>query len=172
MSLASDIAVLRRVDLFSPMTDEQLRLLAFSGERVAIAAGDVLFEAGGQSEGTYVVVAGALRLEAADLRGPILVGEGTLLTPASLVTQIRYAFTATADRDTELFLVRLPMFARMLGEFPEIALHLHAAISADLAAFVREAAEVRARLDAVEDLDARAAPEPADPPLEPITPRR
>lgn len=163
MSLASDIAVLRRVDLFSPMTDEQLRLLAFSGERAAIAAGDVLFEEGGLSDGTYVVVAGALRLEAADLRGPILVREGALLTPASLVTPIRYAFTATAERDTELFLVRRPMFARMLDEFPEIALHLHAAISADLAAFAREAADVRAQLESVDDLDARAASEPAEP---------
>lgn len=149
MSLADDIDVLRRVPLFADLTDEQLRLLAFSGERATVAAGETVTSAGAPSEGGLVVLSGRLALSpGAGFPGrPESLGPGGLVNAPALITACVHPFTATSEAESVLLVIRRPVFLRLLGEFPIVAARLHADLSRRLARFAGEAARLGAALD-------------------------
>jgi hypothetical protein len=62
MSLERDISLLARIPLFSELSTEQLRLLAFSAVRLNLSPGQVLFREGTLAGSGYVVVYGAIEL--------------------------------------------------------------------------------------------------------------
>jgi len=149
MSLADDIGVLRRVPLFTDLTDEQLRLLAFSGERVAVAAGETATAAGDPATGAAVVLSGRLALTpGAGFPGrPQHAGPAALINAPGLVAAGVEPFTVVGEEASELLVIRRPVFLRLLGEFPTVAARLHADLARRLADFAGEAARLGAALD-------------------------
>ena len=134
MSLASDIAVLRRVPFFESFGDEHLRLLAFGGENIKHKADNVLFRIGEPTEGGLVILSGQVSLA---LHGqPSEDGErykvGSLIGQRALLTPTKRRHTATAVSQTEVMLIRRSLFMRMLSEYPDLAARLHAQLSAEL----------------------------------------
>jgi hypothetical protein len=59
MSLDRDIAMLSRIPLFTELTTEQLRLLAFSAVRLELSPGQVLFRENAVAQSGYVVASAA-----------------------------------------------------------------------------------------------------------------
>jgi CRP-like cAMP-binding protein len=149
MSLASDLALLRRAAPFVDLSDEQLRLVAFSGERLALSAGEALLAPSETPPGAYVVLSGALDVTAAGCRQPQSAGPGAIVAMLSLFAETDLGVGAQARRASEVMLVRRTVFRRLLEEYPEAAAALHARLSQELVRLSDEVSGVRESLDAV-----------------------
>ncbi|MEM6711576.1 MAG: Crp/Fnr family transcriptional regulator [Pseudomonadota bacterium] len=143
MSLASDIAVLRRVPFFEPLDEEQLRLLAFGGENLHFKTGEVLFQAGETSIGGLVIVSGDVILTQQSRAGhEERMTVATLLGQRALITETARRHTATAAGPVEVLLVRRSLFMRMLSEFPAAAATLRNDIANELRSLTDQASTV------------------------------
>ena len=147
MSLASDLVLLRRAAPFANLTDEQLRLVAFSGERVMLAAGETLLDAAEPPPGAYVVLAGGLDVRAAGCRQPQAAGPGAIVALLSLFAEADLGLAAAARTASEVLLIRRSVFRRLLEEYPEAAVALHGRLSAELVDLGDRVAGVRRDLD-------------------------
>lgn len=143
MSLASDMALLRRVPFFERFGDEQLRLLAFGGENQRFQSNDVLFRVGDQTDGGLVILSGEIILsngrtdnQGERFRAATLLGQRALLAP----TTRRH--NAVALSSVEVLLIRRSVFVRMLAEFPDLAAQIYADMSDELRSLTGKAAAV------------------------------
>ena len=153
MALADDIAVLSNAALFNLMEHDALRLIAFAGEGVALDPGDLLFRRGERSDGGYVVMRGALALDARDDGSPgaLVAGPGWLLGRSALFTRGARPATAVAREASALLRISPALMRRVLEEFPAAARALHREVSSDLAALSQGLETVRRRLEAIDE---------------------
>jgi CRP-like cAMP-binding protein len=153
MALADDIAVLSNAALFNLMEHDALRLIAFAGEGVALAPGDILFRRGERSDGGYVVMRGALALDARDDGSPgaLVAGPGWLLGRSALFTRGARPATAVAREASALLRISPALMRRVLEEFPAAARALHREVSSDLTALSQGLETVRRRLEAIDE---------------------
>ena len=68
-AMSDNVAALRKTALFADLADAELRALAERAVARRLARGEVLFVAGEEARGLYVVVAGALRAFRENLDG-------------------------------------------------------------------------------------------------------
>jgi CRP-like cAMP-binding protein len=136
MSLESDIDILSGVALFSDLTRDQLRLLAFGAEHRSLREGEFLYRAEARADAGFVIVSGQVELVVEGKRGRRVLAEagpGTLLGELALITETRRGANAVTASPCDVIRIARPLFRRMLQEFPEIAAGLRARIAADLA---------------------------------------
>ncbi|MFK7791068.1 MAG: cyclic nucleotide-binding domain-containing protein [Devosiaceae bacterium] len=145
MSLASDMAVLRRVPFFERFGDDHLRLLAFGGENMRFKANDTLFSSGDATEGGLVILSGQVLLTTARQKDDDD-GErfkvGTLLGQRALLAETKRRHTATAVTGVEVMSIRRALFKRMLSEYPDLATQLYASMSSELLSLTAQASVV------------------------------
>lgn len=140
MALDDDIRTLSGVGLFSELTDEQLRLLAFGAEEVRFSAGRVIFAEGAAAECAYVVASGRVVLyrdgggEAVALSR---LGEGAIVGELALIAPGRRLTYAAAETDVVAIRLSRSLFRRILEEYPEVAARLHARMLRDLEDFLK-----------------------------------
>lgn len=149
MSLDRDISLLSRVPLFSELSTEQLRLLAFSAVRLELSAGQVLFREGSTASSGYVVSFGAVELTAGkDARRKVVTTceVGSLIGEIALFIETKRPATATAVVSSEVLEIDRKLVTRMLNEYPHVALRLRATLAERLAATVNELGRVRESL--------------------------
>src|SRR5215217_9713547 len=84
MALETDISILAGAPLFSLMDRQPLRLLAFAAETLAGSEGGVLFRKGDPSDGGYVVMHGAIALDAGDGTPAFVAEPGAVIGPMAL----------------------------------------------------------------------------------------
>jgi CRP-like cAMP-binding protein len=152
MSLDSDIALLKRVPLFSDLPTEQLRLLAFSAVRLDLAADQVLFRQGARAMTGYVVSSGALELSVGERPARRVVATcevGALVGEIALFVETRRPATGIALVTSQVIEIDRKQILRMLGEYPHIALRLRAILAERLTATVTELGRVRQALTGV-----------------------
>lgn len=152
MTLAEDISLLIKVPLFSDLSSDHLRLLAFSSIRLELPAGRVLFRKDAPATSGFVVMSGEIVLgEGGDPEAPPLgrFGPGALLGETALFIASRRPATATATVDSEVVEIDRTLMRRMLDEYPEVAARLHARLVDKLASTVAEVSRVKTRLDAI-----------------------
>ncbi len=121
MALKDDIAVLSRVPVFSGMSEEQIRLLAFGAEKRHLSEGQVLFKQGQAANCAYAVLSGQIELTSSNGRGGQTALPGTLLSELAMISNVERKFTATALENTEVIRISRELFLRLLEEFPEAA---------------------------------------------------
>jgi len=125
--MATDkIAALRGTALFGSLEDEDLRALAALALERRLAREEVLFIAGEEARGLYVVVSGAVRAFRAGADGREQVihteGAGATLAEVPVFDDGTYPATAVADEDSVvLFLAKRDVRAVCL-EHPKITL--------------------------------------------------
>lgn len=149
MSLDRDISLLSRVPLFSELSTEQLRLLAFSAIRLEMSPGQVLFREGSVAMSGYVVAFGGIELSTATDAGRKVVTTceaGSLVGEIALFIETRRPATATAITSTELLEIDRKLVTRMLNEYPHVALRLRATLAERLSATIGEMASIRRAL--------------------------
>lgn len=127
-----ELDVLRRVDLFRELTDEQIEEIALLGQPMEIHAGQALVQAGESGNLLFVVVRGFAQLTARSGIGEIpvraagpgssfplaaLVGSGTLITSAEAMTDM-----------TLMALPRGPLLS-LCRRDPAIGMGIYAAIA-------------------------------------------
>jgi CRP-like cAMP-binding protein len=157
MSLDSDISILKRIPLFSELTTEQLRLLAFSAVRLDLTADQVLFREGAKAMSGFIVASGGLELSVGEGETKHIVATcetGCLVGELALFIETRRPATAMAMVSTQVLEIDRKLITRMLNEYPHVALRLHATLSERLSATVADLSRVRR---ALADLDRPAA---------------
>ena len=152
MALDQDMALLARQPLLSLMDRDALRLLAFAAESRILRAGDVLFRAGEPSDGAVLVVSGAVALTAKDDGKPAgeIGGPGALIGELALFTSVPRQVTAIAREPTQVMRLPRSVMRRVLGESPDSAEAIAAAIGARLQGFVGELSAVQDALEAID----------------------
>lgn len=152
MALDEDMALLARQPLLSLMDRDALRLLAFAAESRILRAGDVLFRSGEPSDGAVLVVSGAVALTMQDDGKPSseIVGPGALIGELALFTSVPRQVTAIAREPTQVMRLPRSVMRRVLGESPDSAEAIAAAIGARLQGFVGELSAVQEALNAID----------------------
>jgi CRP-like cAMP-binding protein len=155
MSLDRDIAMLSRIPLFTELTTEQLRLLAFSAVRLELAPGQVLFRENAVAQSGYIVAFGGIELsvgDGTDKRILTTCEAGSLIGEMALFIETVRPATATAIVSSEVLEVDRKLVRRMLNEYPHVALRLRATLADRLQATVAELTKVR---DQLQNIDQR-----------------
>lgn len=139
MNLRIDVDTLAKVPTFSGLSDDQLRLLGFSSERVELGSGDTLFRRGDAAVSGFVVTSGAINLSAAAGAPPCgQCGPGCLIGELPLFVDTTWKTDAVAAEPTRLIVIPRKVMRRMLDEYPELASALHARMSAKLTNTITE----------------------------------
>jgi CRP-like cAMP-binding protein len=131
MALDDDIRILSSVKLFQGFTQEQLRLLAFGAEATFLQAERKLYREDDEADSAYIVVKGLIALyrEQDGERIPIgTAGPGSMLSELALIADTRRLTSASAAADSEVIRLSRKMFRRILEEYPDVAVQLHARI--------------------------------------------
>jgi CRP-like cAMP-binding protein len=150
MPIEDDIAFLERVPTLGQLGRQALRILAIGAETRYIRGGQVLFSAGEDADGAYVVQEGRFSLSPSGDSGTVTVGPCTLLGELALVTETRRPATATALESATVLRIPRPLFIKMLDSFPATARKLREILATRLDQSERELGSVRAVLDSYE----------------------
>jgi CRP-like cAMP-binding protein len=153
VALKRDIAILQTVPLFEAMDEDALRLIAFSAENRVFRAGDLLFRRGDMSDGGYVVLSGAIALDAMDdgSPAPVVATSGALIGELALITDTVRPATAIVREPCVVLKISRHVFRRVLEEFPELAERVHAHCQAKVQKMAGDLAEVRRHLLELDD---------------------
>src|SRR5256886_3807151 len=128
MAIDDDIAFLERVPTLGLLGRPALRILAIGAESRLVDGGEVLFNAGDESEGGFVVQEGRFNLSSAEGGKDLAVGPCTLLGEVALFTETRGPATAKALEPATVLCIPRPLFIRMLDSFPDAARKLRATL--------------------------------------------
>jgi CRP-like cAMP-binding protein len=103
---------------------QALRILAIGAVTRQVDRGEVLFRAGEQADGGFVVQQGSFRLSQSEEGEEITVGPCTLLGEVALFAETRRRTTAEALEPSIVLSIPRPLFIRMLDSFPDAARRL------------------------------------------------
>lgn len=149
MALIDDIRLFAQVPLFTGLSEDKLRLMAFGAERRRIVEGQTLFREGASADCGFVVASGSFRLSSTARDGSVrhegVAVVGTLLSELAMISVIERKFTATAVEDSEVIRINRPLFRRMLEEYPDVAVMVQGRIRANLAAMIDGASGMAGR---------------------------
>jgi CRP-like cAMP-binding protein len=143
MSLEQDVRRMSLTRPFNLLPKEAVQLLAFSCEKRRLKAGGALFTQGEASDAGYFILSGEIILTAdgEDRRVP----EGALIGEMALAAEVPRGASARAAVDSVLLRVPRDVFRRVLGEFPDAAVKIHAAASARTRSLINQLETLRAR---------------------------
>jgi CRP-like cAMP-binding protein len=150
MTIEDDIGFFERVPSLSLLGRQALRILAIGAETRYIHGGEVLFNAGDEADGGFVVQEGRFSLSSSEEGRELTVGPFTLLGEVALFTETKRPATATALEPSTVLLIPRPLFIKMLDSFPDAARKLRDILATRLDQSSREIGNVRAALDAHE----------------------
>jgi CRP-like cAMP-binding protein len=150
MTIEDDIGFFERVPTLSLLGRQALRILAIGAETRYIHGGEVLFNAGDEADGGFVIQEGRFSLESSEDDRTITVGPFTLLGEVALFTETQRPATATALEPSTVLLIPRELFIKMLDSFPDAARKLREILARRLDTSAREIDNVRAVLDAHE----------------------
>ena len=157
MTIEDDIAFFERVPILHLLGRGALRILAIGAESRYVHGGEVLFSAGDQAEGGYVVQEGAFSLTSQRSDEDVTVGPGTLLGELALFAESERVATATATEPSTVLRIPRSLFLKTLESFPEAARKLRDILASRADMSLREIQRVR---EALEQHDARGRREP------------
>ena len=150
MAIDDDIAFLERVPTLGVLGRPALRILAIGAETRHVHGGEVLFNAGDEAEGGFVVQAGRFQLSSSEDGKDLTVGPCTLLGEVALFAETKRPATAKALEPATVLIIPRPLFIRMLDSFPDAARKLRETLAGRLDQATREIVNVRDFLDAHE----------------------
>jgi CRP-like cAMP-binding protein len=153
MALEDDITILSQAPLFGLLEIDAIRLIAFAAETRALRAGEVLFHKGDRADGAYVVVRGAIALDAREDGSPatFVAEPGALIGQSALFLRNPRPATATARDASGVMRVSPTLVRRVLEEYPRAAGILHRALVTDLVSLSSGLERVRQQLLTIED---------------------
>jgi CRP-like cAMP-binding protein len=150
MAIDDDIAFLERVPTLGLLGRPALRILAIGAETRYVHGGEVLFSAGDEADGGFVIQEGRFNLSSSEDGKDLTVGPCTLLGEVALFAETKRPATAKALEPATVLCIPRPLFIRMLDSFPDAANKLREILAGRVDQATREIANVGAFLDAHE----------------------
>jgi CRP-like cAMP-binding protein len=147
MTIEDDISFFERVPTLNQLGRQALRILAIGCETRHLHGGEVLFLAGEDADGGFVVQDGKFVLSSTEDGKNVTVGPCTLLGEVALFTATRRPATATALEPATVLRIPRQLFVKMLDSFPDAARKLREVLAGRLDQSTREIHNLRAVLD-------------------------
>ena len=120
MAMLSNLDLIRRVPLFSMLTNEQAQAIAQNVVKRRYRRGEIVIEHGQKSNSLYILLAGRARVLAADSRGREIIlavlQAGDYVGEMSLIDNEPHSATVRAEVQTDVLVLGRPDFARCLPE--------------------------------------------------------
>jgi CRP-like cAMP-binding protein len=139
MSIEDDVRALADVPLFSVLSTEQLRLIAFGTEHLSLGKGRELFRAGERADCAFLVLSGDVSFFEDIGMNRRIVGSasaGTLIGELALISDQKRPIGAVAAGDCEIMRINRSLFRRVLEEYPDLAVALHARLQSRFSDFL------------------------------------
>ncbi len=150
MSLSEELEVLRNIPMFSNVDPTQLKLLAFTSQRLTFGAGQDLFHLGDVGDCAYIILAGEADV-LVDKEGIEVavakVGKNELIGEIAILCDVPR--TATIRAATELTALKIPkdLFFRLIAEFPDMGVQVMAELARRLHRTTEQLSEALAKLE-------------------------
>jgi CRP-like cAMP-binding protein len=109
------------------MEPARLKLLAFTSQRLAFAAGQVLFNQGETGDSAYIVMDGLADVSIATPSGPVVVatvGRNAIIGEIAILCDVPRTATVTAKADLHALRIDKETFFRLVNEFPQMAVEI------------------------------------------------
>ena len=149
MSLERDIVLLSDLPLFEDLSQDHLRLLAFSAVRREVPAGTVVFRRGEEALSGYVVSSGTIEMvtgEGPTRRVATVCGRGALIGELPLLVEARRRADAVAVEASVLLELSRALVTRMMTEYPQVAIRIRASLGDRVAGTIDDLKRVRESL--------------------------
>ncbi len=120
MAMLSNLDLIRRVPLFSMLTNEQAQGIADSVVKRRFRRGELVIEAGKKSNALFILLTGRARVIAADARGREVIlavlQAGDYVGEMSLIDNEPHSATVRTEIQSDMLVLGRPEFARCLPE--------------------------------------------------------
>lgn len=148
MSIEDDVRALAVVPLFSVLSTEQLRLIAFGTEHLSLNKGRELFRAGERADCAFLVLSGDVNFFEDQGMNRRITGNaptGTLIGELALIADQKRPVGAVAAEDCDIMRINRSLFRRVLDEYPEVAAALHAQLQDRFSEFLGKITRLESR---------------------------
>ena len=136
MSLEQEVELIRQFPIFSKIQPAMQKLLCFSAERLAFAAGQVMFNAGDAADAAYIIIEGSVEISVPTPSGPIVVntlGHNELLGEIAIFGDVPRTATAKALSKLDTLKISKELFIKVVRENPDAAIELIKILASRLA---------------------------------------
>ncbi len=150
MSLSEELEALRNIPMFANVEPTQLKLLAFTSQRLTFAAGQDLFRRGDVGDSAYIIISGEADV-LVDKEGTEVAvakaGKNEIVGEIAILCNVPR--TATIRAVTELTALKIPkdLFFRLIAEFPDMGVQVMAELARRLHRTTQQLTEALAKLE-------------------------
>ena len=120
MAMLSNLDLIRRVPLFSMLTNDQAQSVADGVVKRRLRRGEIIVEQGKKSNALFILLTGRARVLTSDARGREVIlavlQPGDYLGEMSLIDNEPHSATVRAEVQTDVLVLGRPEFARCLPE--------------------------------------------------------
>ncbi len=127
MSLQEDVERLRNIPLFSKIEPSQLKLLAFTAQRLTYHEGESLFQQGDVGDAAYIIIEGDADVVVDSPSGPITVarvGANDFVGEIAILCDVPRTATVTATSTLMTMRISKELFFQLVGQFPQISVEI------------------------------------------------
>jgi CRP-like cAMP-binding protein len=127
LSLAEEVALLRKIPLFSNVEESKLKLLAFTSERMVFNPGDVLFNQDQMGDAAYIIMEGRADVIVNTPNGPLTVaqvGKNDFVGEIAILCDVPRTATVKASSELVTLCISKELFFRLVTEFPQMAVEI------------------------------------------------
>ncbi len=150
MLLNDEVELLGKVSLFAGLQPSQLKLLAFTSQRLTFEKGDILFRQNDPAYEAYVVLSGTAEviveingseMVVASLEKNAIVGEIAILSDVARTATVR------AATELETLCIEKEQMLKLLKEFPSMAIDVMRVLAERLTATTADLSKARQELE-------------------------
>ena len=138
--MKSSIDVLREFELFSALSDMELRKIHFVTKEITAKKGDVIITENVPSDSLFIIKRGCVRITH-EGKLLVLIGEGNPIGELSFIDKGLPSATGTADEETGLLKIPSAAFDDLMSRNPELASKVFRSMALNLCQKLRDTNE-------------------------------
>lgn len=127
MSLNEELELLRNIPLFSNVEPSQLKLLAFTSDRLTFAPGQELFHQGDSGDTAYIIMDGEADVTVGTPAGEISVAKvskNDLIGEIAILCDVPRTATVKAISEVTTLVITKDLFFRLVADFPQMGIEI------------------------------------------------
>lgn len=150
MSLGEELEALRNIPMFANVEPTQLKLLAFTSQRLTFGAGQDLFRLGDMGDSAYIILSGEadvlVEKEGTEV-AVAKVGKNELIGEIAILCDVPRTATIRAASDLTALKIPKDLFFRLVAEFPDMGVKVMSELARRLHRTTQQLSEALAKLE-------------------------